>query len=252
MTGRRFQPWEGGEGQVLFAWEQVRLALAHAALDRAQTDERAAEVSARPAGSPDPEAEVPGPEAEARRWAAEAEAHARAGIGVPGSLGEARHELANCADLFLVLGDACAAAGDAEEARRAWERAAVADGDFQEMRARPYSEKTFFSVLACRRLGREDEASRLVDGLEAYAAELRDRPATIDYFATSLPALLLFTDDVRARRETAALFLAAQVAVLRGHADEARAGLDAVLACDPNHLAARTLANRGAVTPGRW
>ncbi|MGH3379293.1 MAG: DUF5107 domain-containing protein, partial [Actinoallomurus sp.] len=32
MTGRRFQPWEGGEGQVLLAWEQTRLALARAAL----------------------------------------------------------------------------------------------------------------------------------------------------------------------------------------------------------------------------
>ena len=32
LTGRRFQPWEGGEGQVLFAWEQTRLSLARAAL----------------------------------------------------------------------------------------------------------------------------------------------------------------------------------------------------------------------------
>jgi hypothetical protein len=31
VAGRRFQPWEGGEGQVLRAWERLQLALAQTA-----------------------------------------------------------------------------------------------------------------------------------------------------------------------------------------------------------------------------
>jgi len=208
LTGRRFQPWEGGEGQVRYAWEQTRLALARAAL--------------------------------ASGDAAGAGTHARAALDPPESLGEARHELANCAGLLLMLGDAHAAAGESEAARRVWTRAATADGDFQEMSTRPYSEMTYFSALANRRLGREEEAGRLVTGLEAYAAELAATPAEIDYFATSLPTMLLFTDDLQARRETTAAFLNAQAASLRGHRAEALAGVATVLARDPNHLPATT------------
>jgi tetratricopeptide (TPR) repeat protein len=202
LAGRRFQPWEGGEGRVLYAWEQARLALAREAL--------------------------------AAGRAAEAAAHARAALDVPESLGEARHPLANCADVLLMLGDA----SGGEDARESWTRAATADGDFQEMSTRPYSEMTYFSAVAWRRLGREDRVMRLAEGLEAYAAELAGTPARIDYFATSLPTMLLFADDLAARRETTATFLAAQAAELRGRRDEALAGVAAVLARDPNHLPA--------------
>jgi tetratricopeptide (TPR) repeat protein len=220
MTGRRFQPWEGGEGQVLLAWEQTRLTLARAALAAGQ--------------APDAKTRT----APTTGWAAEAEAHVCAALGPPEALGEARHPLANCADLLLVLGDARALAGDAEAARRAWTRAATADGDFQEMSTRPYSEMTYFSALAWRRLGEEERAVRLVEGLEAYVTELRNSPARVDYFATSLPTMLLFTDDPQARRDTTVEFLAAQAAALRGRREEARARIANVLARDPNHLPA--------------
>jgi tetratricopeptide (TPR) repeat protein len=206
LTGRRFQPWEGGEGQVLYAWSQTRLALGRAAL--------------------------------AAGDAAGAEAHARAALDPPWSLGEARHELANCADLLLLLGDAQAAGGSPETARETWLRAAEAEGDFQEMSTRPYSEMTYFSALSWRRLGRDEEADRLASGLAAYAAESAATPAEIDYFATSLPSMLLFTDDIQARRETTAAFLAAQAAELRG--EDASAAIAAVLTHDPNHLPALT------------
>ncbi|MDN3354214.1 DUF5107 domain-containing protein [Actinomadura sp. DC4] len=209
LTDRRFQPWEGGEGQALYAWEQTRLSLAHTALTVGD--------------------------------ATAAAAHARAALDPPESLGEARHELANCADLLLVLGDALAAAGEKEAAEHAWSRAAEAEGDFQEMSTRPYSEKTYFSALARHRLGHGEEAATLAGGLEAYATELATTPARVDYFATSLPTMLLFTDDLTSRRRTTATFLSAQAAALRGQRDEAGAGLATVLAHDPNHLAAATL-----------
>ncbi|MDR1238012.1 MAG: DUF5107 domain-containing protein, partial [Propionibacteriaceae bacterium] len=154
LLSRRFQPWEGGEGAVLGAWERTQLALAQKALNE---DDQAG-----------------------------AERIIRAAIDPPESLGEARHLLANCADLYLVLGDALAAQGLSTEAEAAWKRAATQQGDFLDMATTVYSEKTYYSALAWKRLGAEDRARTLLRNLADYAAELASTPAKIDYFATSL------------------------------------------------------------------
>ena len=70
---------------------------------------------------------------------------------------------------------------------------------------------------------------------------LRSTPATVDYFATSLPTLLLFQDDLQAAQTTTAMLLEAQVAALRGDVDAAAAGLDDVLAREPSRLRALDL-----------
>ena len=51
--------------------------------------------------------------------------------------------------------------------------------------------------------------------------ELQDAPARIDYFATSLPTLLLFDDDLAKRQRVTALFLMAQAELGLGRRDEA-------------------------------
>ncbi|MCW2888930.1 MAG: Tetratricopeptide repeat protein [Streptosporangiaceae bacterium] len=209
LTGRRFQPWEGGEGQVLAAWEQTRLALSRAAL-----------ADGRPA---------------------EAQAHAEAALDPPENLGETRHPLAYRGDLHLMLGDACAANGRHDAAAQQWTMAATAEGDFRQMSPQPFSEMTWYSALAWRRLGHPDRAGRLIDGLAAHLSELRSTPARIDYFTTSLPTMLLFDDDLQARQDTLAEFLAAQLAALRGRRDSALAHLTVVLARDPAHLPAHAL-----------
>ncbi|MGI8331246.1 DUF5107 domain-containing protein [Actinomadura scrupuli] len=209
LTGRRFQPWEGGEGRVLAAWEQTRLALARAAL-----------AAGRPA---------------------DAQAHAEAALDPPESLGETRHPLANRAEPWLMLGDACAANSRPGAAAEHWTLTATADGDFRQMSPQAFSETTRFSALAWRRLGRPGRAARLIDGLAAYLAELRGTPARIDYFTTSLPTMLLFDDDLQARQDTRVEFLAAQLAALRGRRDTALAHLAEVLAREPAHLPARAL-----------
>jgi len=50
----------------------------------------------------------------------------------------------------------------------------------------------------------------LARGLRDYARELHRTPAKIDYFATSLPTLLLFEDDLDARQRAYADRLLAQ------------------------------------------
>lgn len=168
LVSRRFQPWEGGEGQVLGAWDRTALALAAAAL-----------AEGRPA---------------------DARATLERTQTLPRSLGEARHPLANQAVLQLALGDALDALGD-PAARDHWARAAHAEGDFTDMSTRPFSAQTYYSVLGLRRLGEWDAADALTTRLADYTEQLATTPATIDYFATSLPTMLLFIDSPQIARD---------------------------------------------------
>ncbi|MEN9361908.1 MAG: hypothetical protein RL095_3443, partial [Verrucomicrobiota bacterium] len=207
---RRFQPWEGGEGLVLGQFVRSQLLLGRQALER-------------------------GDAGDARQAFA-------AALRPPQSLGEARHLLANASDIHYWLGCSCAAQGDAETAKNHWLAAASSRGDFQEMAVRSFSEMSLFSALSMRKLGRAVEAESLLSELLAYAEALERSPAKIDYFATSLPTLLLFDEDLQERQTTTARFLGAQAFLGLGRAAEAEALLREVLARDPNHALARDLA----------
>jgi hypothetical protein len=76
---------------------------------------------------------------------------------------------------------------------------------------------------------------QLLHDLLTDAQNLQKSQARIDYFATSLPTMLLFEDDIQFRQETAALFLQAQAHWGLGHNAKARALLATVLKRDPNH-----------------
>ncbi|WP_420367662.1 DUF5107 domain-containing protein [Curtobacterium sp. L1-20] len=169
MTARRFQPWEGGEGTALAAWDRTALALARRSL--ADGDPVAAADAVESALHP------------------------------PASLGEARHPLATTADLHLVLGDALAELGRASSAEAAWRTAAAATGDFTDMATAPFTERSVWSIAALDRLGRRDEARRRLDDLAHHADELAVAPTEVDYFATSLPTMLLFHADLAAERD---------------------------------------------------
>jgi hypothetical protein len=106
------------------------------------------------------------------------------------------------------------------------------------MSVRAFSEMTYYSALSWEKLGRRSRARKLLRELMAYARKLRGTPAKIDYFATSLPAMLLFDDDLPYRQETAALFLQAQAELGLGHQARAEALLRTVLRRDPNHAPA--------------
>ncbi|MBC8010960.1 MAG: tetratricopeptide repeat protein, partial [Burkholderiales bacterium] len=175
LAVRKFQPWEGGEGLALGQHVRTHLAIGRASLSAAR--------------------------------AATARHHFETALTAPENLGEARHLLANSSDIQFWLGEACAALGDKPAARAAWTVAATFKGDFQEMRVRAFSELTYYSALALARLGRAATAKKLLSDLLAYARDLAKQPATIDYFATSLPTMLLFDEDLAARQLTTARFI---------------------------------------------
>jgi len=219
LSARKFQPWEGGEGLALGQHVRTHLLLGRAALARGDA---AAAVTAFSAA-----------------------------LAAPENLGEARHLLANASDVHFWLGEALAAAGQRSDARSHWQIAAQFRGDFQEMSVRAFSELTYYSALALRRLGKVAEARRLLRGLLDYARRRERTPAKIDYFATSLPTMLLFDDDLDARQRTTAQFLAAQAQLGLGAVSAARRALRKVLQRDPNHTLARDLLSTHPSNEGR-
>ncbi len=202
----QFQPWEGGEGGPLGQHVRSRLALGRAALAKQDF------VGAR--------------------------SHFERALTSPHNLSEAKHLLANQSDINYWLGCACAAAADMKSARQYWSAAANFKGDFQEMSVRAFSEMTYYSALSREKLGQRAKSRQLFRDLLDYARKLQKQPAKIDYFATSLPTMLLFDDDLQFRQETTALFLQAQAHLGLGKRTKASALLQTVLHRDPNHALA--------------
>ena len=205
LTARNFQPWEGGEGGPMGQYIRAHLLLGRAA-DGAQAVE-----------------------------------HFQAALTAPDNLGEAKHLLANQSDIHLLLGDALHAIGRRKEARSHWTIAAHAKGDFQEMSVRAFSEMTYYSAMALERLGEKAAAKSLLTDLLAHAKQLAKAEAKIDYFATSLPTMLLFDDDLLKSQRLTARILEAQARFGLGAHTKARAILKDILAENPNHALAADL-----------
>ncbi|MFB2599534.1 DUF5107 domain-containing protein [Herbiconiux sp. P17] len=170
LSARRFQPFEGGEGKAIAAYDRATLSVARAAID---TDARAA-------------AEL-----------------LRSGIDVPANLGEGRHPADSMAERFVLLGDALERTGDADAAVAAWQRARSGGGPLS-VAPKPAEAADYWAGVAHLRLGETDAAEQIWSALDLRADALdRDKPQA-DYFATSLPELLLFDTDTAAARAHAA------------------------------------------------
>ncbi|NYD67030.1 DUF5107 domain-containing protein [Agromyces atrinae] len=177
---RSFAPFEGGEGQVIAVFDRATIAVARDLVESGR--------------------------------AAEAVELLRDGIDAPLNLGEGRHPAAPLAARLVALGDAALVAGDTAAAHAAWRRAVEGGGSLA-VGERPIDADRFAVGLAYARLGEEAAARAIRLELDDRAAELEARPDPVDYFATSLPELLLFSlhsDENRARRAD----------VLRSLADE--------------------------------
>ncbi len=169
LARQELQPWEGGEGRVIAAWEHACLGLARRALD---VDDALAAV----------------------RWA-------DCAMNTPASLGEARHLLAGVADILVVRGDALLALGREADARVAWE-AALADASAltPDRAAVP---RTFWVGVAALRLGAGERAAEVWSALDAAAEAIEADAGVADYFATSLPSTLLFDSSPEVVRREA-------------------------------------------------
>lgn len=197
LTGRRFHPWEGGEGSVLREHKTARLLLGRRAL--------------------------------ADGNAADALVQFGLALESPPNLGEAHHLLQAKADANYWLGCAHRALGCEAEARAAFDAGASECGDFSETAVTVHSALSYHRGCALRALGREEDARRLFGELQTYGETRIGQTAQIDYFATSLPNLLVFEEDLQARRDAEHHLLAALGAMGLGDAAAARRHLAATL-----------------------
>lgn len=164
LMSRRFHPWEGGEGKVLRQYTTARLKLGEAALDNGNAEE--------------------------------ALEHFQLALDTPDDLGEKYHLLQAKADVLYWQGKALRALGREAEAIQVFDQAASESGDFEGMAVTEYSELSCFKALALRELDRKGEAEALLQAIIDYAKAEVEVPAKIDYFATSLPNLLVFEEDL--------------------------------------------------------
>jgi tetratricopeptide (TPR) repeat protein len=206
LLSRRFQPWEGGEGLVLSQYVRANLLLGQRALL---------------------EKDVP----TALRCF-------EAAWNLPESIGEAKHLLMNLSMIDYWLGVAYAANHDKGRAISHWERAAKHRGDFQQMQVHSISDITYWSAQALVSLGRNEEATQIFQDLYDYSLDLEWQTPKIDYFATSLPAMLLFEENMVQRQFISAKFLRAQALLGLGQTAQGLTLLHEVRSLDESHSAA--------------
>jgi tetratricopeptide (TPR) repeat protein len=169
ITSRRFHPWEGGEGSVLRQFTTAHVLLGRQALE-----------------SGDAEAAL---------------AHFVGAMETPESLGEAYHLLQAKADVNYWIGLAHKILGHEIEACESFMLSANEAGDFSDMAVTAHSPLSYFRGLSLQELGRESDACAIFSDLKAFALTKLQETARIDYFATSLPNLLVFNEDLQARRD---------------------------------------------------
>ena len=88
------------------------------------------------------------------------------------------------------------------------------------------------------RHGRDQDALDAFRTILEYSADLRGQTPKIDYFATSLPAMLLFDEDIERRQTIPARFLEAQARFGLNDEAEGHRLLEEVLAMDNSHSGA--------------
>ncbi|MDR3752024.1 MAG: DUF5107 domain-containing protein [Terracidiphilus sp.] len=196
LRSRRFNPWEGGEGLV-----SAQYVHAHRTL---------------------------GMQALATKNPAQAMQHFEAARHYPWSLGEGKHLLTLERDLDYFTGLAAHRLGDAEHAQQYFHAAAA-----------PLPElgmHSYFQAQAMQALGNRQAARAVFSSLSEYAQRLAVTEPSIDYFAASLPNMLLFDDDLAKRNRIESLLLSALASHGLGDTQTAILQLRQLLAEDPNHI----------------
>ena len=196
LSSRRFSPWEGGEGLVSAQYVAAHRALGLAALAAGKTSE--------------------------------ALDHFEAARHYPENLGEGKHLLTLERDLDYFSGLAAQEAGDAGLAQRFWSAAAAP--------LPTPSVHSYFQGLALRALGQCEAADEVFTRMADFARRQMESEPKIDYFATSLPNMLLFDDDLAKRNRLESLRLGALAKHGMGEREMAEDQLRELLAEDPNHL----------------
>jgi tetratricopeptide (TPR) repeat protein len=199
LLSRRFNPWEGGEGLVSAQYVWAHILIGRSLLQRGENNNALEHFSA------------------ARVY--------------PQNLGEGKHLLTRETHLDYFSGVALSQMGRDKEGREHWTRAAADAG--------PITWLGYFRAMSLEALGRQTEATTFLKDIRAIAGQQLEKEVKIDYFATSLPNLLLFEDDLQKRNRVDSLFLLALAELGLRNTEVAKDLLKQVLSLDCNHIAAQ-------------
>ena len=192
LLGRRFHPWEGGEGK---ATGQYTLALVELAKQENE-----------------------------RQSYQEAISLLKRAFQYPENLGEGKLEGAQENNIHYELGMAYQGLGQLEEAVYHWKLAS--EGLEEPASAMYYNdqppEMIFYQGLAWNQLNYSKEAKRRFNKLIDYAERHLFDDVKIDYFAVSLPDFLVFEDDLNKRNQTHCLFMLGLGLLGLGNKEEAK------------------------------
>jgi tetratricopeptide (TPR) repeat protein len=207
---RKFHPWEGGEGRVSGQYiyslvELAKLDIADARFEPAIDKLKRAQV-------------------------------------YPYNLGEGKLPGAQENDIFYWLGKAYTGLGMADEARKYWQLATV--GLSEPSAAIFYNDqqpdKIFYQGLAMEEIGETVLARQIFENLVNYGLTHQDDEVKIDYFAVSLPHLLIFDDDLNFRNYLHSLYISGLGYLGLKKLKEAAIIFKTILEKDRMHFGART------------
>lgn len=210
---RKFHPWEGGEGKVSGQYVYALVQLA---------EQRIRE----------------GDLLEAIDLLEQAQVY-------PHSLGEGKLFGVQENDIFFWLGCAHQALGQSDKAAENYLKATV--GQSKPEAAMFYNDqqpdKIFYQGLAWLKLGESSRAKDIFENLYQYGNMHKDDETEIDYFAVSLPNLLIFEDNLNLRNRSHCLYmLGLGLAGLR-EVEAAEKVFKEVLQLDAMHFGAKTHLN---------
>ena len=207
---RKFHQWEGGEGKVAAQYLTALYQLAKAAV--AKED-----------------------------YAEAKELLLRAVDEYPHNLGEGKLESAQENNLYYLLGLVQEKLGETEEAFVNLTKACY--GESEPVGMMYYNdqppEMIYYQGLAYRKLGDEEQAVQRFCKLVDYGKEHIGDEIKIDYFAVSLPDLLIFEEDLKERNRKHCLFMMSLGLKGLGRTDEAEKCAQQLLAMDNAHQGIR-------------
>lgn len=200
-----FHPWEGGEGKVPAQYQFARVELAKKAI------------------------------AEGRY--ADAVSLLEECLTYPHHLGEGKLHGAQENDFYYLMGVAYDAMGQTDKARQCWLKAT--EGPTEPAAALYYNDakpdKIFYQGMALLKLGRTGEANGRFHKLVNYGEKHLFDKVRMDYFAVSLPDLLIWEDDLQVRNEIHCKYMMALGYCGLGNKDKSMRYLGEAEALDINH-----------------
>ena len=211
LDAHRFHPWEGGEGKVPAQYQTCRVELAKQALGRKDSEKAISLLEQC--------------------------------LVYPHHLGEGKLQGAQENDFYYFLGLAYEQQGNIEKARECWESAIVGP---QEPAAAMYyndakPDKIFFQGLALLKLGRKAEANGRFYRLVNYGKQHLFEHQTMDYFAVSLPDLLIWEDSLDTKNRIHCLYMLALGYYGLGDREKSVRYMAEVEQTDMNHFGKLTL-----------